>query len=475
MGGSLNYSEIDNIRKKMFEQTKIIYNENKGKCSRKEELKKILEDKLPSELKQKKDKYSLIKDIFEDIQNKWVQEFEKAQLEEKQCRYIYISNEYKIRKLEDQIKKEKSEKNEIAQECEKEKKKIKDLEQKFNEQWQIKEKKYIVETEKEKEQLKKDLEEQKLKNKLLSDKHQNEIRRKNEINSKKIKDLEDKLKKDKEENEKIAKECEEKKEKEIQKIKEENEKEKKYLEKIYNEKLDKKEKELIRKEQNKLKELEKKKDKINNAFNDKVNSIKFKTIQKILKKLNQNEKDYCLDDISLIGKKDIINLITKIFQNENLIFTIIYHLKLFANEYKFKMLDVNHLNIILVGPCGAGKSTLINAILNTNAKTNFGRPVTTNIEYYESNEIPFIRLADSKGIEKKQDSGIKAIFTEIQNFIKAQIDGNDPDKFIHCIWYCWYGTRLEECEFELLKDLSTQYSKETIPIIIVYTMAIDDS
>ena len=33
---------------------------------------------------------------------------------------------------------------------------------------------------------------------------------------------------------------------------------------------------------------------------------------------------------------------------------------------------------------------------------------------------------------------------------------------------------MEDCEFELLKDLSKQYSEETIPIIIVYTKVIAD-
>ena len=38
--------------------------------------------------------------------------------------------------------------------------------------------------------------------------------------------------------------------------------------------------------------------------------------------------------------------------------------------------------------------------------------------------------------------------------------------------YCWYGTRLEGSEVELLQKLSQQYSSETIPIIFVYTNAV---
>ena len=81
-----------------------------------------------------------------------------------------------------------------------------------------------------------------------------------------------------------------------------------------------------------------------------------------------------------------------------------------------------------------------------------------------------MRLIDTKGIEKVYDSGVNCVFRKISRYIKEQ---NDLDKYIHCIWYCWTGTRLEGIELEILKKLSEQYSLKKLPVIIVYTQAIE--
>ena len=69
---------------------------------------------------------------------------------------------------------------------------------------------------------------------------------------------------------------------------------------------------------------------------------------------------------------------------------------------------VNHLNILLLGPSGVGKSTLINAIYKEEiCKTGKGMPVTQGEpKYYSSKKLEgnnlCIRLADSRGIYKGQ-------------------------------------------------------------------------
>jgi len=84
----------------------------------------------------------------------------------------------------------------------------------------------------------------------------------------------------------------------------------------------------------------------------------------------------------------------------------------------------------------------------------------------------FLRLVDSRGIEKNIDAGVTTTTKKIKDFIKKQIETKDYDKSIHIIWYCWTGTRLEESEVNLLKELSQQYTLETLPVIIVYTNAV---
>ena len=78
-------------------------------------------------------------------------------------------------------------------------------------------------------------------------------------------------------------------------------------------------------------------------------------------------------------------------------------------------------------------------------------------------------MADSEGFERNK-SFYGTTYDSIKDFIEFQIKTRDPDRYIHCIWYCWTGSRLEEYEIEILKQLNEQYS---FPIIIVYTNSIE--
>ena len=178
-----------------------------------------------------------------------------------------------------------------------------------------------------------------------------------------------------------------------------------------------------------------------------------------------------MEEISSFDREKIKTFINNFMKNEKIPkFILNYLIELFKKNKEF-IKSTNHLNILLVGPSGVGKSTLINAILDTNVQTGFGCPQTQGIDYISSKKIPFLRLIDSKGIEKNFISGIAMTFENLKKFIKEQIQTKDYDKFIHILWYCWTGTRLEEDEVDLLTKLSKQYSLEKLPVIIVYTNA----
>ena len=142
---------------------------------------------------------------------------------------------------------------------------------------------------------------------------------------------------------------------------------------------------------------------------------------------------------------------------------------------KMSEFEIKHLNVLLVGPSGVGKSCLINSILELDedkkAETEITKPTTKTFNMYESEKKPNIRLIDSRGIEKG-DYNIDSLVNEITKYIENQELSGNPDNFIHCIWYCITGTRFEDIEEEALLKLSSIYDEFKLPIIVVYTQAI---
>jgi len=147
-------------------------------------------------------------------------------------------------------------------------------------------------------------------------------------------------------------------------------------------------------------------------------------------------------------------------------------------EYKVESLNeetidfkVSHFNILILGNTGVGKSTLVNTILKCDlAKTDKHKPCTMGKpKAYESKEAKGIRIWDSRGIENGKynlESANKEIIDTINNLIKNK----DPDKFIHCIWYCINSNRFTNDEIENLMTLYNSYI-DKLPIIIVFTRA----
>ena len=250
----------------------------------------------------------------------------------------------------------------------------------------------------------------------------------------------------------------------------EQQRNKELIERIEKEKEEEKRKKL-EEEQRRAEEAKKMKE----EFLKRVEDIKIDKVEKIKKKLKAEENTFCLKEISKFDTNKITLLIMDLFKAEKIISFTNNILRNFIKDLKKEVKTVEHLNIVVVGPSGVGKSTLINAILNSENLTpeGFGKPVSQETNFFTSEEVPFFRLADSKGIEKNAECGVEVVLETIKNFIKSQLDTKEPDNYIHCIWYCWTGARLEKSEIELLNKLTKVYTSETLPVIIVYTNAID--
>ena len=108
------------------------------------------------------------------------------------------------------------------------------------------------------------------------------------------------------------------------------------------------------------------------------------------------------------------------------------------------------------------------------AKVGRGRPVTLGEPHpYISDKVKGLKIWDSQGIDKS-GYGIKQLKTSVENLINKNANDNNPDNFIHCIWYCVTAHRFEEVERNFLIDIMKIYHDENLPIIIVYTQCISE-
>jgi len=147
-------------------------------------------------------------------------------------------------------------------------------------------------------------------------------------------------------------------------------------------------------------------------------------------------------------------------------------------EEREDLFKIDYLTIMIVGKSGVGKSTLINKFLelrrSNEAQVGIGRFQTTEIKPYTSSKVPYLRLVDTRGIELSQKFGANEVLNVSKKFINEQIKKNNSKDFVQCIWYCITGSRLEDVETDLLEKLRKTYPDSKIPIIIVYTQAVDE-
>ena len=179
--------------------------------------------------------------------------------------------------------------------------------------------------------------------------------------------------------------------------------------------------------------------------------------------------------LSKYNEELLISTLKSLFQELNISNSIKTQLEkdLDTNEFSEKL---NHFNILILGRAGIGKTTLINSILEFEGTPNelltgegtsktMGPPVG-----YVSDTVKGLRLWDSQGIDKEKYN-IPKVVEDVKNLINQASLNNDPDKFIHCIWYCINGNRFEKSESESISELMSIYDDDTLPIIIVYTEA----
>ena len=236
---------------------------------------------------------------------------------------------------------------------------------------------------------------------------------------------------------------------------------------------------------------------INKEFDEKVEIEIENEINNLKEKFKKERNNFCMEKIKKFELETLKTLIITLFTKEDIGSMLIKSIK----EQLIQLLSqpnrkVNHLNILVIGKTRAGKSSLIAEMLrydtlnnndkdndkdngspNDNPKSGFWKPTTKGKpKYYESKKVPFLRFADTQGIEisskkSKNPYGIDEVERDVTEFIINKNESGNPDEYVHCIWYCFqpHDARLQDDEEELLTNLSKNYSDETLPIILVGT------
>ena len=228
-----------------------------------------------------------------------------------------------------------------------------------------------------------------------------------------------------------------------------------------------------------------------NIYNFKMS---FEGSKKNIEKINlERSKEYIT--------KLIVNKFVKEFDNEEgkknpFTISLIEHMKKFNEEYmeyctqfikslkknsqkivnEFNVKDnkilIEHINFIVIGKAGVGKSVFINESLflskGKEAKDGMGESVTDKSTLYESDKLKMVRMWDTQGLDYKisQEYILKEIKRIVDNGLKQ-----GPDHYINIILYCTADLRFQKEDAQLIYEIMKLYPYDNLPVIITQLQA----
>ena len=212
----------------------------------------------------------------------------------------------------------------------------------------------------------------------------------------------------------------------------------------------------------------------NDIKNKKYEECK-KEIDKILinnyrTEFEKKEKKKSRTTLSLIEKTN--NFTNEFIKySDNYVESFKKNSKKIIDEYDTKknQISIKHINFIVIGAAGVGKSSFINQSLllekNKRAREGIGESITNESHLYTSDKLTSVRMWDTQGIDFKVNQHV--ILNEIKNLVNDGLS-KGPDYFINIILYCinTNNGRFQEEEGKLIQKIMELYPSDNLPVII---------
>ena len=243
-------------------------------------------------------------------------------------------------------------------------------------------------------------------------------------------------------------------------------------------------KELIENEKKRYQEEIEKNKKAQIAINKCKESVNNELTKGILKAL----RNYTSEEEKWLNKINDEEIQTKLSSHEkkiNALFQDLYNYERINEKMTQEFIkilqknsnkiELNKMNFMVIGTSGVGKSTLINQLFGEKvAEEGKGKRCTLKATRYTSKNVPFLNLDDTVGTEIGEGHTLENVQNETLNEISKNLNINDPNEHIHCIFYCTTSNRFFEDELKVILRIREKYDGKRLPIIIVFTRAIDE-
>jgi predicted GTPase len=134
--------------------------------------------------------------------------------------------------------------------------------------------------------------------------------------------------------------------------------------------------------------------------------------------------------------------------------------------------SIEHINFIVLGKAGVGKSSFINESLllseNKKAIEGRGKSVTDRSILYSSEKLKMIRMWDTQGLDYKITQ--EYILNEVKRLVEEGLK-QGPDHYINIILYCTTGDRFQDEDGQLIYEIMKLYPSDNLPVIITQLKA----